>query len=140
MTDRYTINDAKRCAKNLADKLGKQLGDCWEENPEGGLKSKIGCWNLDYNTIYGGAVINEIVNEGGAIRQPFGYMRRGPREFCNSVDFASNTVDEWKKGKLEVDEWDLSMLSMWAEEGVKKFRGLDYEQFKEINMKYKLWK
>ncbi|GAH01867.1 unnamed protein product, partial [marine sediment metagenome] len=65
----------------------------------GGLESEVGCWTVDYNAIYGGAVIQEIVSKGGGVTQPFGAMRRKPREFCETTRFAQDAIRLYKKRK-----------------------------------------
>jgi hypothetical protein len=90
MADRYTEKDAIQCGKRLADTLGKKFGNCLIK--EDGNKWVIGCWDVDYNPIYGGAVIDEIANEDGGITKPFGAMRLKPREFCDTVWFAEEAI------------------------------------------------
>ncbi|MHA1866366.1 MAG: hypothetical protein ACTSWZ_07660 [Candidatus Heimdallarchaeaceae archaeon] len=90
--DRYTSKDAERCARNLAKVLNKEFGNCWiKEN--GKWKAKIGCWNLSYNPIYGGCVIEEIVNEAGGVTHPLLRERLPPREFCKATEMAIKAVD-----------------------------------------------
>ena len=97
MADRYTKKDAKECAKALAEALGKQFGNCWRK--VGGKNvSKVGCWELDYNSIYGGAVITEIANKHGGIRHPLGSSRMKPEAFCRATNMAIDARDI-KKGK-----------------------------------------
>jgi len=85
---RYTEKDAKNSFKRLVDCLGKTI-HCWEQ-VNGKNKSTIGAWEFDYNPIYGGAVINEIVNEQGGIDHPFGSTRLKPFEFCIAVNMIIN--------------------------------------------------
>jgi len=85
---RYTEKDARECAKRLADFLGKQFENCWEDR-----KAKIGCWKLDCNPIYGGCEIEEIINEAGAVTLPFGENRLPPREFCQTINFAIKAIE-----------------------------------------------
>ena len=96
MADRYTKKDAISCAKSLANALGKQFGNCWTKKADKNV-AKIGCWNVDYNPIYGGAVISEIVSEGGGIRHPLGSSRLKPYEFCRATNMAIDAIDMAKK-------------------------------------------
>lgn len=99
MADRYGRKDAERCGRRLAEAVGKEkdFGKCWRR--KNGIEAKVGCWRLDYNPVYGGAVIEEIHTVGGGITQPFGMMRRKPREFCDAVDMAIKAIDvAWKEG------------------------------------------
>lgn len=72
------------CAKRLADSMGKRFGKCWKRK-NGRNVAKVGCWELDYNSIYGGAIITEIHNESGGITHPFGEGRLKPFEFCRAT-------------------------------------------------------
>jgi hypothetical protein len=99
MADRYTAKDAERCAKQLADALKVPFGGCWKRTKGGSSKSIIGCWKMDYSAIWGGAVIEEIVNEGGGITHPFSSTRRSPREFCKTIHFAMQVMDYKKRRK-----------------------------------------
>lgn len=92
MTDRFTRKDSERCAKRLAEKLGKKFGSCWK-NVNGKQVPDIGCWNLDHNPIYGGSVIEEVISEGGAIHHPLGDRRMKPEAFCSAVRLAENAID-----------------------------------------------
>ena len=99
MGDKYTHKDAEKATARLAKALGKEAEGCWKRDKSGKLKSKVGCWTMDYNSIYGGAVINEMANESGGVREPFGSMRRKPREFVDSVNMAVTAVEIYKKRK-----------------------------------------
>lgn len=92
MSDRYTKKDAERCAKDLARTLKKPFGNCWAKK-KGRNVAKIGCWDVDYNPIYGGAVIEEIHNEAGGISHPFGSRRMKPSEFCQATNMAVRAVE-----------------------------------------------
>lgn len=91
MADRFTKRDAQRCFERLAKLLGKQHTKCFVRVDEK-VKAVKGCWYLDYQTIHGGAVIEEIDSERGTISHPFGMTRRKPREFCDSVSFAEQAL------------------------------------------------
>ena len=99
MSDRYTTKDAERCAKQLADALNVPFGDCWKKTRDGKLKSKVGCWVMDYNSVYGGAVIEEMVNEFGGVTHPISGTRRSPREFCDTIHFSMQVMDYKKRRK-----------------------------------------
>ena len=96
MSVRYTERDCREHAKYLADFLGKKFGDCWKKE-DGKLKSIVGCWDVDYNPIYGGCVITEIANESGAITHPFGMERLPPRQFIKAVNYALKAIDLYKR-------------------------------------------
>jgi len=94
---RYTEKDAEEHAKRLAQALGKKFGDCWDEKTR---KSIVGCWKVDCNPIYGGCIIEEIVNEHGGVTDPILNIRLPPREFCNAVNFALRVLDIKEKEEL----------------------------------------
>ena len=95
---RYTEKDAKECFEELAKALGKEYGDACYIEKDGKKVTKIGCWKLDCNPVYGGCVVQEFVNEGGAVSMPLGY-RRTPREFCDCVEFTLNVIKILKEQK-----------------------------------------
>ncbi len=87
--DRYTRKDAEKALQRLADATGHRLAESWND---------VGGWELDYNPTYGGCVINEISNEGGAVSQPFGCQRHSPREFCDMVRFGIHALRQTFEG------------------------------------------
>lgn len=93
---RYTRKDAERCFENLANAMNKEAGDCWEKADDK-WKAKIGCWQLDYNPIYGGCVVREIFNEAGAVTEPLGTRRFPPREFCDIASMIIRAIEIIKK-------------------------------------------
>lgn len=99
---RYGRKDAERCGRRLAKAVGKQFGNCMKR--KNGLVWEKDCWRVSYNPIYGGAVIEETYYDPykkevtSGVTQPFGMMRRKPREFCDAVDMAVKAVDmAWKQ-------------------------------------------
>jgi hypothetical protein len=84
MGERYTHKDCERAVKRLAELLGKPT-DAYGKDDDGKLQANIGAWYLDYNSIYGGAIINEIVNKGGGITHPMGEGRMKPYDFCRMI-------------------------------------------------------
>ena len=67
--------------RRLAGVMGKEI-------VEGDNYLKVGAWRFDYSTGYGGAVIEEIDNEGGGVTRPLGDSRLKPWEFgvmCEAV-------------------------------------------------------
>lgn len=98
MADRYSVKDANQCASLLAKALKKKYGNCWVKTRSGHNKSKIGCWDIDCNSTYGGCVIEEMVNESGGTTTPFGPRRLKPEYFCIATHFAESAL-EYKKRK-----------------------------------------
>jgi len=100
MADRYTKKDVERCAKSLASEMGHEFGNCYRKVGDG-YKWQVGCWQVDNNPTYGGSVIQEIAGDSGGVRTPFGAMRRKPREFCETVQFAEKAV-RLSKGERDI--------------------------------------
>lgn len=80
MSDRYTRKDAEKALDRLANACGRTVG----YGP--------GEWHLDYNAIYGGCAVREMMPTGSGERDPFGSMRRSPRDFCDAVRFALDAL------------------------------------------------
>ena len=91
MTDICTKKDARRCAESLAKALNKKFGKCWKRI-DGKNVAEIGCWEYDHNSIYGGGLIEEIMNEGGGVDLPFGSRRLKPDTFCVATRFAETAL------------------------------------------------
>jgi len=102
--DRYTRNDAERSLKRLGDFMGKQVGDCWEKKGDRNV-SKMGCWVLDCNAIYGGCIVEEIMNESGGVNHPLTESRIPPREFCQTMDMIARAIEIDRKNKQIPEEY-----------------------------------
>jgi len=48
-------------------------------------KVNVGSWSLDYNSIYGGYNIEEVMNESGGVNHPFGERRKKPTQFRDEL-------------------------------------------------------
>lgn len=114
MSERYTRRDAYMAFTRLASALGKTWsddhgnlynGDYYEPHllqtklwmrieSSGGAQNiaSVGAWTLDYNPVYDGFVIEEILNVGGGVSHPMGDLRRNARDFCNAVRFAMDAI------------------------------------------------
>jgi hypothetical protein len=85
--------------KQLAKMLGKETGQIWTyDKIKKQNKAKVGAWSLDYNSIYGGYNINEIMSEGGGVDLPFGYERKKPKQFNEELKKMIRAL-ELKRGK-----------------------------------------
>lgn len=84
MSDKYTRKDAELAFGRLCEVLGKRPATAYND---------VGAWTLDYNPIYGGAVVEEVINDGGGITQPLGSTRCTPREFCLRVNFLIRALE-----------------------------------------------
>lgn len=67
----------------FVDKMGLKVG------------RDIGNLQLDYNGVYGGYCIYQIVNAGGGVNCPFGHSRHSTRELYEMLSFAIDTL--WVK-------------------------------------------
>lgn len=86
---RYTQKYAEGWFRMLAACLGKDVA-------EGNNFYKVGAWELDYNALYGGAIINEICNPGRGITHPLTSYRLRPREFgimCQAIINSQESLD-----------------------------------------------
>lgn len=54
-------------------------------------------YRLDYNPIYGGYVVEQIVNDGGGVSRPFGDRRRAPAEMVSTLNFVMEVLREKAK-------------------------------------------
>jgi hypothetical protein len=84
MSDRYTRKDAESAFVRLREVCGKRHAESYGD---------VGGWRLDYNGVYGGFVVEEIVNEGGGITHPLGEGRRRARDFVDAVRFATRVIE-----------------------------------------------
>jgi hypothetical protein len=82
----------------LCDALGRST-KTWRTPPDSRTKAVIGAWYLSQNTIYGGYVVHEMVNEGGGVCTPLGSMRMSGAEFVNAVRFALYVLEIARRDK-----------------------------------------
>jgi len=94
---RYTVKDAEKSVERLANKLGRKSGTCWIRTKSGKNKAIIGCLRADYNSVYGGAILTEIINEGGAVDHPLGEGRLKPYEFTKMINGVERGLENWCK-------------------------------------------
>lgn len=81
--EKYTKKDCSKAVERLAKLLDKPTEPYVKH--EDGYKAVIGAWTCDYNSVYGGAIIEEVVNDGGGIDHPMGEGRMKPYEFCRMI-------------------------------------------------------
>jgi hypothetical protein len=92
---RQIEEDARNCAAPLVKIFNQnKLGDCWQNLS--GWKSRLPCWELDYNAKHGGAKMISI-NEKGIKRDLFGSDRMKPAEFCKATSFAEKVLDLYRE-------------------------------------------
>ncbi len=99
MSERFTKKDAERAAARLCRLFNRQPGHymtlsegqaplpgAWVSD-NGRFASIPGGWELDYNAIYGGYVLEQIDDQGGTgVSRPFGDERRSARDFWRMVN------------------------------------------------------
>lgn len=98
--ERYTRKHAENAFARLVNILGTPKGPIWS-TVNGRNVAKVGALQLDYNPIYGGCIVEQICNEGGAVTHPLGELRLSPFEFCQAVRMVEGAVrllDETKAG------------------------------------------
>jgi hypothetical protein len=83
--DRYTKNDAAAAFNRLVEMIGGRVAEKYND---------VGAYRLDHAGVYGGFVIERIVNDGGGVSRPFGDMRRPAREFCYTINFALRVLEQ----------------------------------------------
>ena len=80
---RTTKADMQRAMEHLAEATGAHVAKDYKD---------VGGWRVDYNPIYGGAVIEEIVNNGGGVTRAFTDRRVPPDMFCHCCQFAARAI------------------------------------------------
>jgi len=88
--DRFTRKDAEKAFQNLCELLGKHVAKDHRD---------VGGWRLDYNSVYGGYVVEEIANEFGAVSRPLGDGRVSAREFWERVHFTWRALQAKERGE-----------------------------------------
>ncbi len=80
---RTTRRDMYRAVEGLADACGTSMAQDYKD---------VGAWELDYNAIYGGAVIQEVVNSAGGVTLPLGQRRMAPGAFVEACELATKAI------------------------------------------------
>ena len=73
--------------ERLVDACGKHIAHGYND---------VGGWQLDHNSVYGGYNIEEIANESGGIRHPFGPVRMKAGAFAEAMHFALRALEHCK--------------------------------------------
>ncbi len=86
--------DVEAAVARLAARLGKPSGPAWVKREDGiGNRARVGVWELDYNPIYGGYVVEEIHNEAGGICRPLGDTRMKGEQFLEALYMVNRALD-----------------------------------------------
>lgn len=67
--------------ERFLENLGLRKANSWND---------VGGYSLDYQSSYGGYVINVVHNEHGGIDCPFGHGRRSTKEMFDVLQFWNN--------------------------------------------------
>ncbi len=87
MSDRITRKDVEGAFELLCATLGKRIATAYND---------VGAWQLDHNSIYGGFVIEEVVNVHGGVSRPMGDQRCNAREFRQMCLFTVRAIQSAK--------------------------------------------
>lgn len=98
MSDRVTKAMIQAQFKRFAYMLGRDTIP-YKCGPDGGRpKAQVGALFLDHNTIYGGWVVCEMVNESGGLSCLFGHTRRSAFDMHSTLGFAMDAIRFVQKG------------------------------------------
>jgi hypothetical protein len=81
---RTSRKDVERVFKRLVDACGRHVAESYND---------VGGWQLDFNSVYGGFVIEEIVTASGGVSHPFGDSRLKAGPFVDAMRFAERALD-----------------------------------------------
>jgi hypothetical protein len=86
--DRWTTKDIESLFDTFLKASGNRKAEDYKD---------VGGMRLDHNSVYGGYVIEQIVNDAGAIRHPYGDRRFGPTELANILTFYIRAKTDTRK-------------------------------------------
>jgi len=92
---RYTKKEVQGMFKRLLKAYDKQAHPILVNDNADGVDHLPGGWVLDYSSIYGGYVIEEI-GEMGSVSHPFGAVRRTSAEMFLSMHMAAQVLENLK--------------------------------------------
>ena len=87
--ERTTKRQVKKAFEMLAEACGRHIAK---------KHNDVGGWTLDYNPIYGGYVIEEIMNEGGGVKHPFFSTRMTAANAYHAFHLARQAADLVRDG------------------------------------------
>ena len=79
MSTRTTKKEINAVVKHFSDFMGIPLATSYND---------VGCMQLDYNSVYGGYMLNVIHNTSGGVAIPFGDSRYPANQFVAMLRFA----------------------------------------------------
>lgn len=89
---RVTQNQVNEVLRQFARAMGRSTV-VWKRNEDGnGYTANVGAWFLDYNPTYGGYVIQEMFNDGGAVALPLTENRMSGSEIIQAMRFAMRCI------------------------------------------------
>ncbi len=89
---KYTKSEVIGMFKRLLKACKKQQAPILINDNADGLDHFPGGWALDYNSTYGGYVIEEEMESGG-VSHPFGSLRRSSREMYLSMLMTAQALE-----------------------------------------------
>ncbi len=85
MSDRYTRKDCEAVFSRLLAAIGGRQATSYHD---------VGGYRLDCNPTYGGYNVERITNDRGAITHPFGYRKMPARQFCETMFWTLDVLEE----------------------------------------------
>ncbi len=89
---KYTKKEVQGMFVRLVKASKKQVGPIYINDNTDTLNYESGGWCLDYTSVYGGYVIEEI-GDKGSVNHPFGAMRRNAREMYLSMYMTTQALE-----------------------------------------------
>jgi len=83
--ERITQKQVRQIFKAFCEQMGFRIAKSFND---------LYAMRLDYNSVYGGYVIEKICNEHGGVSCPFGHARRSAREMTGCMFFAMDLARE----------------------------------------------
>ena len=90
MTYRATKTEVNEVFSLFCKAIGKRVAATYKDT---------GAWTLDYAREYGGYVIQQIINDGGAKDTPLGDQRYSVTELVERMRFALRWLDQEDRNK-----------------------------------------
>ena len=84
--------------KRIAALLGKPSGNPWTREGDRN-RARVGTLCIDHNSVYGGYNVEEIANESGGVRHPFGDRRLKAPAFWAMLNGIERALEMTKGGR-----------------------------------------
>jgi hypothetical protein len=90
MTYRATSTEVNEVFELFCESIGKRVAATFNDTA---------AWTLDHAKEYGGYVIQEIINDGGAKEMPLGDQRYSPTQLVERMRFALRWLEHKDRDK-----------------------------------------